>query len=360
MNKMTSGERFLAAVNLQSPDRVPKELRFAPDLEARLKKDLNLEGHHAFEDWLGNDAVTIRPVYKNPASPVKYADPTIKVDGGLYYDIYHVPFRIVEGKIQKMVELAGIPPLPGEISMADIDKFAWPRTDEWDYSTIKAQCEEHRDKALWCRTRGCFLTAMFIRGEEQFLMDLLLEQDIAEAVLDRISDFIINDAQKTLQAGEGNYSFIEYGDDVATQKGMMISPELWRKILKPRLRLFSDMAKSFGVKLRYHSCGAIYPIIGDLIDIGVDILNPIQALAANMDPFKIKQEFGNKICLHGGLDIQALLPKGTIQEVKVQVKRLLDMGKNGGYILAGTHTLQNDIPTDNIAAIIETYHDVYT
>ncbi|MDR1902165.1 MAG: hypothetical protein LBQ88_07800 [Treponema sp.] len=355
---MTSKERYIAAAELKPPDRVPVELRFAPELEIRLRRDLGLN-EEAFWEWIGRDAVTVRPVYKKPADVIKYADPTIRVENDLYYDIYNVPFRMTDNGNQKYLEPAGIPPLPGEITTEDIEAFPWPLTADWDYSGIGKGCDAVKDKAAWCRTRGCFLTAMFIRGEEQFLTDMLTDSELAESLLDKISRFIVEDAEKSLEAAAGKYVFVEYNDDVATQRGMMISPDLWRKMLKPRLADFCRMVKKYGAKLRLHSCGSIYPIIPDLIDIGVDILNPIQALAADMDPFKIKADFGRHICLHGGLDIQELLPRGTVKEVKEQVKRLLEMGEKGGYILAGTHTLQADIPTANIVAIVDAMREVF-
>jgi uroporphyrinogen decarboxylase len=342
----------LTAIERKPPDRIPVDLRFAPELETRIRKDTGLEGE-AFWDWLGWDAVTVRPVYRKPASPVKYADPTIRVERDIYYDIYQVPFRLVDTGNQKYLEPVDRPPLPGEVDTEDIERFPWPSTADWDYSGIEKNIEAAGEKAVWCRTRGPFQTAMFVRGGGQFLEDLLAEPEQAALVLDKIDSFIMEDAEKTLAAGKGAYTFIEYNDDVATQRGMMISPALWREFLKPRLEAFIKMTKSYGVKIRYHSCGSIYSIINDLIEIGIDILSPVQTLALDMNVLNIMEEFGERICLHGGLDIQELLPKGSPEQVKDQVKRLVERGKNGGYILAGTHTLQSDIPTANIAAIVE-------
>ena len=111
---------------------------------------------------------------------------------------------------------------------------------------------------------------------------------------------------------------------------------------------------SYGVKVRYHSCGSIYTIIPDLIEIGVDILNPIQPLAADMDPFILKREYGDRLCFHGGIDIQDLLPNASAQEVQCQVRKMIDiMGKEGGYILSGSHTIQADANVDNLIAMIK-------
>jgi uroporphyrinogen decarboxylase len=289
---MDSRERYLTAVELKTPDRVPIELRFAPELENRLRCDLGFEEKDLWE-WIGQDAITIRPSYKNPASSIKYADPIVRVEGGFYYDIYQVPFKAIDNRFQKYLEPAGVPPLKGEISVKDIENFPWPSVSDWDYSGIEKSCEKNANKATWCRARSCFQTAMFIRGEEQFLIDMLTDPDIAKALLDRIFYFVFIDTEETLKAAKGKYTFVEYNDDVATQRSMFISPDLWRTILRPYMESFSGMVKKYGAKLRYHSCGSIYPIIPDLIEIGVDILNPIQALAVDMDPFVLKKEFGS-------------------------------------------------------------------
>jgi uroporphyrinogen decarboxylase len=118
---------------------------------------------------------------------------------------------------------------------------------------------------------------------------------------------------------------------------------------------FCDMVHSYNAKVKYHSCGSIYSIIPDLIEVGVDILNPIQTTAADMDPYKIKKEFGNRLCLHGAVDIQELLPNGTVEDVETAVRGLISgLGYDGGYIIAGTHTIQSDAKTENIVALVET------
>jgi uroporphyrinogen decarboxylase len=357
---MNSKERFLAAVSHNPPDRIPIDLRFAPELEARLKRDLKME-HEEFWDWLGQDVYTVRPTYPHPASPIKYADPTVRVEDDMYFDIYQVPFRMMKLKNQTYLEPAGImPPLEHVETVEELSEFPWPSTDSWDYSGIPEGLAARPDKALWCRSRGCFQTAMFMRGTEQFLEDLVLNEELADELLDKIFTFTTNDIEKSLIAGGGYYTFVEYNDDVATQRDLMISPQMWRRYLKPRMQHFCEMAHSYGALVRYHSCGSIYRIIEDLIEIGVDILNPIQPQAANMDPYRIKKEFGDRICLHGAIDIQQLLPYGTAEQVRSEVERLVtELGKDGGYILAGSHTIQADTPTANIVAIVEAIKGVY-
>jgi uroporphyrinogen decarboxylase len=352
---MTSKERTLASINHEQPDRVPIDLRFAPELLDRLKSEINLDDAEIWE-WIGQDVYTVRPTFLNPASDLFYADPTINVtDKGYFLDIYNVPFKKNITRFQTYMELVNEPPLIEINTINGLNKFPWPKVDDWDYSRICEEMELKKDKALWSRSRGCFQTAQFMRGIDTFLVDLVLNPLYACNILDNIMDFVIQDVICTLEAGNGLYTFVEYNDDVAAQRSMLISPDMWRDIIKPRMITFCDIVHSYGVKVKYHSCGSIYSIIPDLIEIGVDILNPIQPLAENMDPFKLKREFGDFICFHGAVDIQDLLINANEQEVKSQIKKLIEiMGDKGGYILAGSHTIQADAKTGNIIALVET------
>jgi uroporphyrinogen decarboxylase len=355
---MTSRERIIASINHRQPDRIAVDLRFVPALMKSMLDYLHMD-EEALWQWIGQDVFPVRPAYRKPASDVFYADPTMEVnDKGYLLDIYHVPFRKIEAGTQTYVEMANEPPLAMIDTVEGLKHFPWPQASDWDYSLIPSKIVSRRDKAVWPRSRGCFVTAQMMRGMDQFLVDLALNPEYANCLLDHISSFVMEDAEKTLQAGEGEYTFIEYNDDFATQRGMLISPDMWREVMKPRVKEFATMAHRYGAKVKCHSCGSVYDIIPDMIEIGVDILNPIQPLAKNMDPFKIKKEFGESICLHGGIDIQELLPKASPSEVYTCVRRLIDeVGKGGGYILSGSHVLQPDTRLENITAMVNAIHD---
>jgi len=189
---------------------------------------------------------------------------------------------------------------------------------------------------------------------DNFMVDLALSPDFAGALMDHVTDGLLSLTRKTLEAGRDGYVFYEYNDDLGSQQAMLIDPRMWRDFIKPRMAKICDLIHSFGVKVRYHSCGSIRPIIPDLIEIGVDILNPIQPLATGMDPADLKKEFGRQLAFDGGIDTQLLLPKGTPEEIRVQARSYIEtLGEDGGYILAGSHTLQADIPTENIIALVD-------
>lgn len=352
---MTSRERFLSAVSHVQPDRVPIGLRFSAELAQRLKDRLGFASDDELCDWAGIDLVTIRPKFRSPASDKYYADPTIEITlDGLHLDIYRIPYRHVQIEFQSYMEPANQPPLAAIQTIDELNAFAWPRADDWDYSQISDQLDVHRHRATWARSRGVFDLACLMRGTEQLMMDLVLDPEFASALFDRITDVLHSLTERTLIAGAGKYTFYEYNDDIAAQRAMMISPALWREFIQPRMARICDTIHHFGAHVRYHSCGSIHSIIGDLIAMGVDILNPIQPLAQDMDPVRLKREFGDRLTFDGGIDIQQLLPSGTVQDVRSEVRRLIDIvGKNGGYICAGSHTLQGDIPIENILALVE-------
>jgi uroporphyrinogen decarboxylase len=351
---MNSRERVLAALKHQQTDQVPIGLRFAPELQKQLAVRFSCETAEV-PRMVGDDLVTVRPRFRQSASDRYYADPTIQVTpAGHLLDIWRVPFKVVQTERQSYIELAGQPPLAHCDSRADLGAFPWPAADSWDYTIIPAELKAQGDKATWGQTRGFFEIAHFMRGMDQFLMDLAADPEFACALMDRICDYLLDKVRRILTAGADSYVFFEYNDDVASQQSLFMSPVMWREYIKPRMARFCRLIHDHGLFVRYHCCGSCYAIIPDLIEIGVDILNPIQPLATNMDPVRLKREFGKHLCFHGGIDIQELLPRADARTVREAVRRLVSiMGDGGGYILGGSHTLQADIPVENVLALLE-------
>jgi uroporphyrinogen decarboxylase len=350
---MTSKERIVAAVEHRQPDRVPVALHFAQEVKTRLRQRLGLD-ERGFWQWCGQDLVQVSPRYKRAVSEVAYADPTIEVTAdGLYRDIWRVPFRRVQLESQTYVELAGLPPLTHARTAGDLDRHPWPSPDDWDYSNIPGDLAGLAQYAVRGHSRGFFEIAHFMRGMEEFLVDLAERPEFACDLMDHIGHYLLARSERILKAGGGQYTIFEYNDDVASQRGLFISPQMWRRYIKPRVAPFCDLAHRHGAKLRYHCCGSCRAIIPDLIEIGVDILNPVQPLAEGMDPFELKRLFGSRITFDGGIDIQQLLPNGSPAEVATHTRRMIDIvGRDGGYILGGSHNIQADCPDENIIAMV--------
>jgi uroporphyrinogen decarboxylase len=197
-----------------------------------------------------------------------------------------------------------------------------------------------------------FERAWMLRGLEKLLMDFTLNPELAERILEIPYHYNLAVAKKLVEMG---VDMIWIGDDVGSQQAMLISPDTWRKFLKPRMASFIAKLKPLNppIRIAYHSDGTIYPIVPELIEIGVDILNPIQP--ACMNPEKLKQEFGDRLCFWGSIDIQQTLPFGTPEQVRNEViKRLNTLGRHGGLILAPTHFVQLDTPMENFRTMIDT------
>lgn len=230
-----------------------------------------------------------------------------------------------------------------------------------DY-TFPDPAAPHRFEGIadWCRANSAHYTIMwigdlweratFMRGMEDLLLDTALNPSFVETLLRGLADYIL-ETMKILFA-QGRFDCVALSDDYGTQKAMLISPGQWRYYLKPLLREIFDLAKANGRATFLHSCGNVAEIVGDLIDVGLDVLHPIQPEA--MDIHRLKREFGWDLSFCGGLGTQDLLPHGTPDDVRAEVRRLKEtMGKGGGYVLEPGITIQADVPVENMIAMIE-------
>ncbi len=208
---------------------------------------------------------------------------------------------------------------------------------------------------------GMFESGFWLRGYKQFFMDLGGNPRMVEAILDTTLQFRLSYWAKALEEiGDLVDVVVEY-DDLGSTTSTLVSPAMYRKYLKPRHKeLYSFIKSHAHVSVFLHSCGAIYPLIPDFIEAGVDILNPIQVSATNMgDGKKLKQEFGKDITFWGGgVNTQSTLPRGSLQDVREEVRRRIrDFAPGGGYVFAAVHNIQPDVPPENIVAMLEAWKE---
>ena len=198
-----------------------------------------------------------------------------------------------------------------------------------------------------------FEQAQWLRGMGNFLEDLLVNVEFAEALMDRLVAAQKDFFDSVLAEIGDMLEVVCMGDDLATQRGLMISPEVYRRLIKPRqAAVYGHVKAECRAKIMHHSCGAVVPFIGDLIEIGVDILNPVQPLAEGMDRERLKKEFGRNICFWGGIDEQKVLPFGSVADVKTRgAPGGGQPGAGGGYVLSAAHNVQPDVPPQNIVAM---------
>lgn len=339
---MTSKERVYAAIRRQSVDRVPRYLWFHPDILTDAGRRLGTNGF-ATEAALGNDIlqpwVSINAsMARQVAEGVEFTDDfgISWVRRGLYNTVVHHPL------------------MDADVPM--IESYPMPDGAESSrYAVLEEMMAQFgQEMFIGADVSGSiFEPAYHLRNMEDLLIDMMTGADEAEAIFDRTMEFTIAAAKESLLRG---VDWVWLGDDVGTQTGMIMSPWIWRNMLKPRMKQVIDELRSVNpeVIIAYHSCGSIRPIIGDLVEIGINVLNPLQPMATDMDNLEIKREYGSVLSFMAGIDTQGFLPNATPQEVKDETRRVIDaMGNGGGFIFAGSHTIQTDVPWENIEAMLE-------
>ena len=349
---MISRERVLTAANLGTPDRVPMDYHANPWVLARLRRDLGASSHKELLLRLHGDIVDLRgvvdPVY---CGPVPYLR---ELGDGVRENFWGWRQKVVQtatGPEDCFVEFV----LAGAASIDDLAKHRWPSPDWFDFSDFAARLQPWREFAVMATGASVFQHPTFLRGTDNLLVDMAARPQMAHYLMDRFTDFYLGYFDRMFHAAGGRIDVLRAADDLGTQRGLFFSPEMFRTFIKPRLAKLVDLAHGHGVKFMFHSCGAVRPLIEDMIEIGVDVLDPLQAAAEGMDPQGLKDSYGQRICLHGGICTQYLLPRATPDEVRKEVRRRVQiLGAGGGYILAPCHVLQTDVPTENILAMSET------
>jgi uroporphyrinogen decarboxylase len=376
MSELTPRERFVAALNHEEPDRVPLDLggintTLMVGTYERLKGFLGMhelptkilsktwqivEPDERILERLSIDSRYIFPMFKYPPRP-SHTDIRSQTPEG--EDRFVDEWGITRRFIMHYYEIAEHP-LKEAKTLEDIESYPWP--DPSEYLVIEGLREralhlrEDTDYAVIGYIPGSlFEQTWYLRGYAELLMDFLLNKDFAHALFSRILTVRKRNAEVILREIGDCLDVIQLGDDLATQNGPAMSPELYREMVKPyQAELFRFVKQRSPAKLYYHSCGAVVPLVEDLIAIGVDALNPIQVSAEGMNTSELKARFGSKIAFWGAIDTQQVLPFGTSEHVRAEVrKRITDLAPGGGYVLAGVHNLQPDIPPENIVAMYE-------
>lgn len=248
-------------------------------------------------------------------------------------------------------------PLGGFTSVDEMKDYPWPNADWWDVSDLREKIERINDKTeyhLRFDLGSIFETSWQLRGYEQFLLDLGTEDPIAEHILENITLALLGIGEKVLDAAKGMIDIVCTWDDVGTQTNLMISPQTFHQLLYPRHKRVNEMVHKFGVPILFHCDGAIFPLIEEFIDMGIDILDPLQPDARGMNMPIINERFGKRIGFHGGIDIQNTLPHGTPDQVRQEVRDRVNLfGRESVFVLASAHYIQADTPIENVLAMYE-------
>jgi uroporphyrinogen decarboxylase len=367
---MNSRERVLCALNHEEPDRVPFFLGvggatslLAPANE-KLMAHLGVKAEsrctsRAFQYARMDEGLMARlgsdgqPLIFGPAPGAlsKHISPAQFVDewgldwqlkpGVLYYEKVNAPLR--------------------NATLADIEHYPWPDLAHPSrFVGVAQEARRLRDETPYAivALSGSMMYDLcwLLRGMDTWLMDLAADPDFAHALLRKVTDLWVAGVTAMLKEVGPYIDLIVTSDDLGTTDGPFISVEMYRRMIKPyHAEFFGAIKKMTKAKIFFHSCGSVYPLIGDLIEVGVDVLNPVQVSAKNMgDTARLKREFGKNLSFCGGIDTQRVLPRGTPEEVRAEVRRRIrDLAPGGGYIAAAVHCIQPDVPLENVLAMCD-------
>lgn len=364
----THRERVLAALDHIQPDRVPLDLGSTANSSIHADGYLRLARHFGMESKaeiihrmmqtanvpegiLQALFIDVRGIFlgapeKSRAEelgPGEYRDAwgcvRVKPPGSYYYD--QVRF-----------------PLQGDISLSTIVKYPWPNPDDPGWTRhLRGRLQWIREKtdcaAVLTVPTAFVHVSQYLRGFQDWFMDFISNPKLLDALFDAVLEVNSQICKNVLKEIGSEVDVIATGDDLGTQNGLQVSYAHYQKHIHPRLAKYFRLIREHSpAKIHFHSCGSIAAIIPDLIEIGVDILHPIQVRAAGMNPGDLKRKYGNRLVFWGDIDSQHVLPHGGMEDVRREVEtRIEQMGRGGGYILGAVHDIQPDVPVENILAM---------
>ncbi|MCL2775353.1 MAG: hypothetical protein FWD71_18710 [Oscillospiraceae bacterium] len=344
---MTGYERTIAALNREHTDRPPFDF-WAED--ATLNRIFAYIGHNDLERFLDDMKIDIRAL--------RAGEPESKrLENGVFQNMWGERFVYKETGWGEMREDT-YGALYNAKSIDELMSFPWPDNDVMDYSKLREQCREARDKNLAVRYgfADIWQRPGLVRGMENHLADMAINPDWVHYLSRVFTDFYIEEYRRAWEASEGNIDIFLVISDLGSQRGPLISVSMFNKFIAPYLAETAEVIHGFGAKVMLHSCGNIASFIPAFIDCGVDILNPIQPVSAEMSPESLKW-FSGKICFHGGIDVQRLIPMGTTDEIKREARRYADIF-GAGYIVCPAHFFQPDTPPENIIALYQAFEQI--
>jgi uroporphyrinogen decarboxylase len=339
---MNTRERWLAVLERRRPDRVPMEHQATREANERLVEHMGCADLEEVLDILHVDrTVGVSGEYVGPRIP----------DGE---DVFGCRLRDVEyatGVYNEVVHGS----LAEFESVEEIEKnYRWPDPDWWDYSGIPQEVAGKEDLPI--KGGGCQILMYYarLRGMWQSYVDFVRHPDIVHYCLDKLFDLSYESTRRIFEQIPGKVMMVVIGEDLGNQTGLLMSPAQIREFLMPRMQRMVDLAHDEGAYLFHHNDGAIRDILPDLVESGIDLLNPVQWRCRGMGREELKRDYGERLVFHGGMDNQQTLPFGTVEDVEREVvENMRILGRGGGYILAPCHNVQANTPPENIVAMYE-------
>ena len=341
--KMISKQRGLAPFKGQKTDRFPMWYGGAPETTRNIMEYLGAKSEEeALYDILGIDYKTIRPRYTGKPFKV-YEDGTANSEWGIRRGGYHWGQALSH-------------PLKDVQTIKEVEDYEWPDPRNWDTRISEEDLKKAEGHCLIGGTWAPFFhDSNELMGMERFFIEMYESPELCEAIIEQCFNFYYELNKRSFEDNPGLIDFYFMGNDFGSQRGLLTSPNLWRKFYKPYLKKFIELAHRHGVVTGLHSCGDIHEIIPDLIEIGLDAINPIQVTAANMDPEALKKEYGSGIVFFGGIDENEILAYAGEEEVRKETRRIIDIfGCDYKYIAAASHDyILPEIPARNIVAMFD-------
>jgi uroporphyrinogen decarboxylase len=344
---MTPRERILAALSHQQPDRVPFSWGFGPtgEMAAALAEYLGARGL----DWhrlraATEDILWVGAAYTGPVLPERT-------------DIWGIRYKPVSYGAGAYGEMEHYP-LAGVTTPEQIADHLWPDPTAYDDNGLRDAITESnpgRLKATRMSAGNPFEIYCWMTGLEEALLNLLTRPEVVVAALERITGFFEARLERALGACGDLADTLFFADDLGSQQGLLISNRLYREILQPFHRRLFEAAKALAphAKVMFHSDGAVFDILPDLIDAGVEVLEAVQVDAAGMEPERLKSAFGDRLSFHGAISVQALLPRADEAATEAECRRLVQvLGAGGGYIAAPSHAIQVGTPPGNVLTML--------
>ncbi|SDM34288.1 uroporphyrinogen decarboxylase family protein [Halarsenatibacter silvermanii] len=363
--EITSRKRIIKALNHEEPDEVPVDFGATMnssivkegyinlceylDIPAEDPKFINrmMRSVEVKDQLLDYFSVDVRGVFPETTAEIEWIED----------DIYRDHWGLEWEKNKYYYELRKSP-LAGNISESDIDRYDWPDPKNIEIEDLNKKIDYLRgeyDSALIMSLPSCFIhTSQYLRGFEEWYLDCAANPELLTYLFDRILEINLEISRKILQQAGDRADIIKFADDLGSQRGLQISPEFFRTHIKPRFKRYVDQIREFvdDPKVFIHSCGSIEPILTDFIEIGIDIINPVQISAEEMAPEKLKNEYGDQLSFWGAVDTQKVLRTESPAAVRKEVERLVKiLGEGGGFVLGAVHNIQPDVPPENIEAM---------
>jgi len=343
---MTHRERVLAAIRHQPVDRLPTDIWMTEEVRQQLYAHFCVDNNLDLYDRLGIDGIF------GIAPP--YIGPTPRTEDDYWEDAWGFGYRkqvYATGVYNEQIHF----PMANLETIADLKAFPWPSPDWYDYAQIPTLAAQYPQRAVSCGYTAIFYWHNKLRGLARSLMDPLDKPDFTRYLIERLSDFFTEYHRRCFEAGRGVIDITQVTDDFGSQHGLLISPRVFEEFYRAPMQRAIDLARSYGIIVFHHDDGDLRPLLPTLVEMGIEVLNPIQWRCGDWDLAALKATFGERIAFHGGIDNQETLPFGSPDDVRNEVRWLIATlaSDHTGYILAPCHNLQANTPVENIVAMYQ-------